>query len=381
VPSKTPSPIPTGAVCLTCGDLYSGDPVAAALTDASGKFTIQNAPSGTNVPLVLQIGKWRKEITLPTVTACMDNPQPDKSLTLPATHAAGNIPNIAIATGNADSLECLLLRIGVDAAEYEPGSMGPGRIHIFTTNPGVFSGPGPNTSPPGPDATQALWDSDADLMGYDMVLLSCEGTDVNVGQNQQAMYDYANAGGRVFASHFHYVWFDSGPFGNDNLGTWTTGANSIGNINAGIVTTLWSGQPFPKGVAMQDWLGNVGALTGGLLPIVDAKHNIDVTASNTASQAWIAATVNPPNETQYLSADTPVGTPPAMQCGRVVYSDLHVGAASGDYGGNIGSGVVPSGCADNDLSPQEKALEFMLFDLGTCITPTGSAPTPPPISQ
>jgi hypothetical protein len=177
------------------------------------------------------------------------------------------------------------------------------------------------------------------------------------------------------------VWFDSCPFGNANLGTWTTGANAIGNINAGIVTTLFNGQPFPKGVAMDQWLGNVGALSGGLLPIVDAKNNVEVSAANTASQPWIAATVNPPNETQYLSADTPVGTPPALQCGRVVFSDLHVGAASNDYGGNIGTGITPSGCGTGDLSPQEKALEFMLFDLGSCITPSGSAPTPPPIAQ
>ena len=32
--------------------------------------------------------------------------------------------------------------------------------------------------------------------------------------NQQALHDYASAGGRVFASHFHYSWFNSGPYSN-----------------------------------------------------------------------------------------------------------------------------------------------------------------------
>jgi hypothetical protein len=378
VPGAAVSPIPSGAVCLSCSDLYTGKPVASALTDASGKFTMNGVPAGKDVPLVLQIGKWRKQLTIPKVVACQDNPLLDKSLTLPSSHTAGDIPNIAVATGNADSLECLLLRVGVDGSEYEPGAAGPGRIHIFTTNPGASSGPGPNTSPPGPDATQALWASEAQLQPYDMVLLSCEGTDQGVGANQSALFDYANAGGRVFASHFHYVWFDSGPFASQDLGSWTPGSNSIGNVNAAIVTTLWSGQPFPKGAAMQQWLGNVGALAGGLLPVVNAKSNLKVSPSNAATQPWIASAATQP---QYVSVDTPAGQPTANQCGRVVYSDIHVGGATSDYGGDIGKGVTPEGCLDVALSPQEKALEFMLFDLGSCITPGDAPPAPPPVAQ
>ena len=52
-------------------------------------------------------------------------------------------------------------------------------------------------------------------------------------------------------------------------------------------------------------------------------------------------------------------------CGRAVYSDLHV---SGDPS-TSDSNPPPGGCMSGPLSPQEKALEFMLFDLSGCVTP------------
>ena len=124
VPGSTPSPLPAGASCDSCNSLYTGNPVASALTDTSGKFTIQNAPSGSSVPLVIQIGKWRKQLKIANVTACTDNPQPDKSLSLPTKGSEGDIPSIAVSTGGADSLECLFERVGLDPSEYTGGPGG-----------------------------------------------------------------------------------------------------------------------------------------------------------------------------------------------------------------------------------------------------------------
>jgi hypothetical protein len=381
--------LPQGVSCNTCSDLYSS-PKADAVTDATGHFMIPNAPDGANIPLVVQVGKWQMTYTLAKVTPCQDNPQPDKSLRLPKNHMEGSLPNIAISTGNADSLECLLLRIGVDSGEYVGGSAGPGRIHIFTGAGGATTNGGSS-----PDPGMTLWNSDTDINQFDVVLLSCEGAET-AHMDQQVLWDYSNGGGRVFASHFHYAWFDTGPFAtmiSPALATWTTGIQEIGNDSATVVQTLPNGMPFPEGVALNKWLGVVGAsgpsvgAPAGELPITYACGNSAVTASNTYSQQWIALdkSAPSPNATEYFSFDLPVGTSAEGKCGRVVYSDMHVSGGAGvprgslpaDYASSLT--ITPDQCATGALSPQEKALEFMLFDLSSCLIPIGVLPTAPPV--
>ncbi len=395
--SATLPVLPSGASCNSCASLYP--PIlASTVTDATGHFTIPDAPWGKNVPLVLQTGKWRIEYNLPTVTSCTDNPQPAKSLRLPRNKTEGSLPDIAISTGAADSLECLPLRIGVDASEYVAGAGTGGHIHIFHGYKGA------NTTPVSPESYEGLWDSTPDLMKHDVVILSCEGAETaNVTDgNRQSLSDYAGAGGRVFASHFHYSWFNRGVFGADNLATWTPGAQELDDTMSfpgDVVTTLLAGGTFPEGVALKQWLGVVNALTNGQLLIFFARHNADVGPMNTPSQPWITldpTVMKAPNATEYFSFDTPIGMSPP--CGRVVYSDLHVSGgpdknAPGvppDYpeampqmmrgmGGGMATapaGIVPSGCATHPLTPQEKALEFMLFDLSSCLIPVGKVAVP-----
>jgi hypothetical protein len=262
-----------------------------------------------------------------------------------------------------------------------------------------------------PASYEHLWDSQPDLMPYDIVLLSCEGGETYKA-NPPALEAYLNVGGRVFASHYHYAWF-SGPLGSTQaytapadwgnaLATWTkdgtTGPGTSGTtpIGGSIVTTLnGSTQTFAKGAALDTWLMNVDALGQDGVPAADLaiyypRYDAQVGAANTPSQPWITYAEAPSTLwTMYFSFDTPVNPTTSTTneaaptyCGRVVYSDLHVGAASQDYGGQGAGGVVPDGCANNALSPQEKVLEFMLFDLSSCVTPdTGpaQAPVPPPI--
>jgi hypothetical protein len=322
---------------------------------------------------------------IPNVASCTDTPLTDKNLTrLPRNKAEGDIPQIALATGGADPLECLPRKIGIDDSEFTPAG-GTGRVHLYagygydtapTTNGAKKFAPTLNGGAAFTDA-QAFWSDLGNLKKYDIVLLACEGQtnpQTKPDAARKALYDYASAGGRVFASHWHRYWFDDAdaPSPFPSVGTWTDRNDPTGGPPASIDGTV--DVSFPKGVALRDWLVNVKAsTTPGKLPIVESKHNLDAVDPAKAQQ-WITL-VNPKaaNKTavEYATFNAPVGVPPADQCGRVVYSDLHV--SSGD---TIGQ-PFPSGCTTTDLSPQEKALEFMLFDLSSCIQKDDKPPVPP----
>jgi hypothetical protein len=419
VPQVVPSVFSHGPSCDSCGSLYTGQPLVATVTDAKGFFKLSGVPVMTHVPLVIQIGKWRRQLSIANVKACQDNAQTDGTLKLPSaqnntganagtsppyegTSTVDDLPQIAISTGGADTLECLLQRVGVATNEYTSGATGltttnpNGHIHIFTGSGGAPTRTG------SPASKSKLWDSANDIDAYDIVILSCEGAETTGNANDGSLsandlatlHTYAGNGGRVFASHFHYAWFDTGPFGGENLATWSTGSNGITDLPGGNdYANLNINTGFTRGQALHDFLKNVNALgpanavatpadgTGAdELNIQSPRHNADVSAANTPSQVWMSADTNnsAPNATEYFSFDTPVGgtgDAGAPYCGRVVFSDLHVGGASGDYsGGN--SSKTPTGCTTGKLSPQERALEFMLFDLSSC--PSTGSNLPPP---
>jgi hypothetical protein len=390
VPNAPLEPLASnGATCDQCGGTISGSPIVTALTDAAGSFVLKNVPVGSNVPLVMQLGKWRREVTLPSVPACTETVVTDRNLTrLPRNASEGSIPRIALTTGGADPLECLLRKVGLDETEFSTAG-GTGHVQLYsgggwtetTSDGGVVNHPPTSAfAPPGGAFADAstLWGSAQALKAYDIVLMACEGdpSETKPPATLQALYDYENAGGRVFASHYHRFWFVDGPSPVPSVGSWLdqpSPAPPSPAVADGTVDTS-----FPKGQAFRDWLVNVGAsTTPGLLPIKDSKDNV-YAANASEAQQWISMP-NPNaisdaggrNAVEYMTFNTPIAQPASAQCGRVVYSDLHV--SSGDVTGE----PFPTGCITTDLSPQEKALEFMLFDLSSCVQSDSMPPVAP----
>jgi hypothetical protein len=375
VPNGELEPLTEGASCNSCDATITSNPVASAITDTAGRFVLENAPVGESIPLVIQVGKWRRQVTLPSVTACTENAVTDVSMTrLPANQSEGDMPRIALSTGELDALECLLRKIGISDSEFTNPD-GSGRINLFAGHEGTPSYDAALNG--GADfevSEDALWDSTESLIRYDVVLLACEGgqfLNEKPESSQQAVFDYANAGGRIFFSHWHKVWLEEGPDPFPDTVEFTQ-FDTDHDLTATIDTT------FPKGNALAEWLMNVqGSTTLGAVDLVDAQ-NTAAEENPDYAQRWI---YNPMDEevegisVKYITANTPLGSAADAQCGRIVYSDIHV--STGDT--SSPNTEFPAGCTSSGLTPQEKVLVFMLFDLSACLIPDDEPPRPPRI--
>ncbi|CAN5692055.1 hypothetical protein BH09MYX1_BH09MYX1_61730 [soil metagenome] len=373
VPNADLDAIKHGPVCDSCGGAsVSGSPVVTALTDANGKFVLENVPVGANIPLVMQAGKWRRKLVIPTVNQCVDNPVGQKTagvenLTrLPRNKKEGDMPLIAL-TGGCDPIHTLVQKIGIDPAEMT-SELGSGTVHVYSGSGGQNGGVSGATD------AYAFWGNKTKMMKYDIILNECECSPYlrsTQGPGYANMSQYLNAGGRVFVTHYHLNFFGadpSNPSGTpdptlSSAATWTLWGGSSGSAPYLIDTT------FPKGKAMDDWLHNLKTASGwgGSLPITSPKGQIvvayndgDIGAAKPGiSQRWVY-TGSGGSSVVYLSINTPTSAPADQRCGRAVASDMHVG-----------NGSLTS------MTEQEAALEFMFFDLASCVIDAGKVPVPP----
>jgi len=376
IPNSAVAAFAPGVACETCTASVSGSPLVSTNTAPDGTFQLQNVPVGTNIPMVIQLGRWRRQITIPTVAKCANTPLPATLTSLPncrvgdatcltsacpacpATRVTGDIPLMGFVSGTADPLECVLRKIGIADSEFTIPS-GGGRVQWYTGNGSTITGaPGEATL----ESTQAT------INDYDMAIFSCEGGEYDKSSTlQNIVIDYANAGGRVFATHFSYVWlFNDAPF--SGTATWDA-QQAYPNDPTGAFVDFTN----PRGQAFAQWLQIVGASTTyGQVSISAPRHDFNA-VTTTEAQQWLywkptAGTTNP----FHYTFNTPViaGAENPNACGRVLFSDFHVDSTTG------GGGTFPTECDTNAMTAQEHLLEFMLFDLASCITP--QVPPPPP---
>jgi hypothetical protein len=313
-------------------------------------------------------------------------------LHLPRSTAEGHIPKMALTTGGSDAMECLLRKIGIADTEFT-SSDGTGRVNLFAGGGGTSSfvaAPASGSMAFTPvhaltAGTPDWWDSLDNLKKYDILLHSCEGTagtytaamdptSVKSPQARMALQQYADLGGRVFASHWHAYWFEKGTPDFMSIATFSN-PHGPGLRNP---TDTTIDQSFDTGKALAQWMVGpqvMGSTVLGTVPIAQDASNTEVAmaAGPPISQQWIyGPTPDGANAVLFLSATTPIPnatTPKPNACGRAVLSDLHVSA--GGKGSDSPNTPFPSGCVTTTLSPREKVLEFMLFDIASCVISIG----------
>ena len=384
VPNSDPGPFGSGVQCGRCDNGLPGDPIVTATTDTSGNFTLSGIPSGSKIPVVITIGKWRRQITIPTVMDCTSTALAAADTTLPKSTTdmtpnttSVDMPMIAISTGGADALECLVRKLGI--ADTEIGTAGSTKhVQLFADTMSQGEGASsfqtgfPGGSGPFTDS-QSLWNTTAALSAYDITILSCEGGQYSNTKSQAALTsleNYAEAGGRIFMSHWHNIWIEgatqdgTGQVNADwkNIAKWSNGGDYNGNDTI-------DEDDNPDGNAFATWMLNVmGSTTRDQVVIQAGTGKSTVTTvDETLGQQWVYTATGGSDAQMFQFLTSP---PPAQPvgdattaCGKVVFSDMHV---SGDSSSPKG-GTYPNSCATSGLTPQEKALAFMFFDISACI--------------
>ncbi|HLL23891.1 MAG TPA: hypothetical protein VK427_17255 [Kofleriaceae bacterium] len=378
IPLTDPGTPPDTLECDRCSVTPPGNPIASTVSGEDGTFRLENVPAGDNIPLVIKSGKWQRIVTIPRVDQCVDTPLTAAETRLPKNRAEGNIPKIAITTGNADTLECLARKLGI--ADSEIGKAGDqSRIHLYTGNGTSSFSSGFGGTGAIPSATP-FWSDANELKKYDIVILSCEGQQRGATKPQMAldaMKNYADSGGRVFASHWHNIWI-SGNFENSSMSQTPAVWNTIGTWNSGTnysqtITDVIDEVSNPKGAAFANWMLNVmGSTVRGELA-VDEARTTSVTLDTTRAERWVYTKGNtsnpvvPAGRAQMFQFTTPNEVATDQRCGKVVFTDMHV---SGTPQGNP-IPAYPNNCAGGPtnlmLTAQEKALAFMFFDIASCV--------------
>jgi hypothetical protein len=416
-----PDPSSPQVQCQQCGANVSGNPLVLTTTDYAGRFTLSNVPvsasAGDTIPIVIQLGHWRRQYAFAITTPCAQNTL-SQDLHLPSKSSEGDIPLTAISTGSYDPIECVLLKMGVAQDEFTSlptwraetangTAPKPGRVHLYTAqagsgmaNPGAalgatFGAQQDETVLMGTGATGGA--TNGSFMLYDQILLPCWGGAVtkNAAELSNLGY-YGDHGGHFFATHYSYSWLATNT--NSSL-------SSVANWDLSADTNVF---PFPNGVTFTGgvsntvpptvpvtnpgmfvkWLNFVGALSNGnptgappaapTVAITAGRHDVDSVAGGSVD--WIHGT--DPNgavnghtaqmELQF-TFDMPIASS-AAQCGHGIFADFHVNSA------NQSNGTTFPGECNGDKGPltsQERILEYLIWDLASCVGPPPTATCTP----
>ena len=353
--AAVPEAIPGTAYCDTCVHLTALEPYA--YTKSDGTFELGAYATGA-MKLVVQKGQFRRIRDITVTTGDQGVPLDFTRLPGKTDAAHGDtIPKIAMVVGGYDHVDESLKKLGVE------------EFYRYGDDPfGLSSGPGIKTGKNG----IALMASGAELAGYHITLLPCAAMGYSQDQNNNflcgaptdaektAFKGYVQSGGKLYVTDFAYeavrqTWPGFITFYDATM-------NELDDSKSGVGTACRGGAEDTPGTAddpgLASWMTAIG------------ETNIELKAawsriSKVSPKPGVDADGKPVTITPkvWMTSDTGSGKLPATvsfedKCGRVLFSTYHC-----------------EGDSASGLLAQEKALLYVLLEVGVCV---GQLPPPPP---
>lgn len=131
-----------GPQCDSCTSLLDPTSFSTGVnTNNDGSFSMGRVTPGPNRWIVAQTGRWRRKLQL-DIPACVTTTLTDDQIRMPRNRGEGDIPKMALVSGDQEALDCWLLKVGLDPAEVWPrGGVAPGdtlpdqaRIQLYYGN-------------------------------------------------------------------------------------------------------------------------------------------------------------------------------------------------------------------------------------------------------
>jgi hypothetical protein len=387
---QTRRPASTGELRMRRPPAY-----ASTYTGIDGSFTLPRVPSGANVTIVVQLGKWQRASPSRSPPLHVSNTLASH-LTLPSTRAEGNIPRFAVDTGGVDAMECVLLKMGIASDRVHgprhDGSGVPtaaGRVHLYEGH--AETGIGGTTDPtggqiidnntPAEDAISSRLASVERVRRHPLPLQGRRGAlqrrERLSERPRQPARRTGTSGGR-FTTHYSYVWlFQNGAY--ENTATWEVNNAAYTQEFTGFIDTS-----FATGATLSTWLKEapVNASTNRRADPGQRRAQRHLRGQRAGAQLLDVLGHHGPGRARSEGSG---GVPAPLHV-------RHAGRRDGvrarrlqrlprremprtillhrrDVPERVQRRRLPG-----SMTPQEKLLEFMLFDLTSCVSPPVCTP-------
>jgi hypothetical protein len=373
VPAGDPQPYSDGIACDLCGSPAGG--IVSTVTRFDGGFTLTNAPAGP-VKVVAELGRFRRVVTM-NVTACQPNIVPKDpgvfGIRLPGKDAdqdpADHVPRIAVASGDYDQIECVLDRMGISQLDlYDDRYTGV----LPATQGKLFD----------------LLNDRAKLEKYNVVVINCTSAGFDTAANLtptvlQNLEHYVRNGGRLYATDWAYDFINQVPEfapymcfvqgGVDGASPPTTCPGTPQSLGEAHSNTSWNSAATVHDQTLASWLGVFpNTIVNGEVPVqfnfVVINHVGDAMHPTTV---WLDGDAMDPGALpqQGKGVRPMTVTFDYQQCGRVHYSTYNTEPAAAPA--DNATYRYPTCNNRTDFNPQERLLEYFIFETAQCVGPIG----------